>query len=540
MTFPVRITTIYAVFATLWISLADQAVERLFTDNSIHIQPYMDWIWIFFSSLLILILLSRELRKSHAEHTRSATNSQPLTRLSQPLSHMSTQEDISLPKAQEREIKHQANYDALTELPNRFLAIDRMSQAINSAIRHDQTVVVMFIDLDNFKQINDHYGQESGDQLISVAASRIQQAIRQTDTAARFGGDEFMVILNDLESADDASRVAEKVLSKLAAPCNLDDNKVLITASIGMAIFPSDGQDPYELLRHADAAMFAAKDAGGNRYAFHSTAINRSSVKRMAIEKKLRSALANNELTLHYQPIIELKSGKITAVEALLRWNNPELGSIPPAQFVPLAEATGLILAIGEWVIRTALSQLKNWHDAGRTHLKLSINISPSHFGSPDLSRTITQTLEQLQLPGELLELEITESVLLRNQDDSLKALQKLRKLGIRIALDDFGSGISSLTQLKNFPFDSLKINRSVIHALLDQPQDQALIKAALTMAQGLGIDTVAKGIETSAQLDFLRQQGLSTIQGHLYSPALAAQAFEQYDTQYSAQQPGP
>ena len=629
MTFPVKTAAIYAAFAILWISLSDTAVQLLFADDSTHIQPYMGWAFVFFSSLLILILLSRELHKRNAEQARSTASSQQLTRLSQAVSQspvsiiitdtqgnieyvnqaferisgfsrdeaigknprilrsnktpaatytslwktlsdgepwegellnqrkdrslywvqagisavrddkgdithfVSIQEDISLRKAQEHEIKHQANYDALTELPNRFLAMDRMGQAINAAIRHDQTVVVMFIDLDNFKQINDNHGQDSGDQMIAMAASRIQQAIRQTDTAARFGGDEFMVILNDLESSDDASRVAEKVLSKLAAPYKIDDKNLSITASIGMAIFPSDGQDPYELLRNADAAMFGAKDDGGNRYAFHSEAINKSSAKRMAVEKQLRLALANNELHLHYQPIVDIKSGKITAVEALLRWDNPELGSISPAQFVPLAEATGLILPIGDWVIRTALTQIKSWHDAGLTDLKLSINISPRHFGSPDLSRTISQTLEQLGLPGELLELEITESLLLRNQEDTLKALQKLRKLGIRIALDDFGAGISSLTHLKDFPFDSLKINRSFMHAILDQPQDQALIKATLAMTQGLGIDTVAKGIETQEQLEFLSQQGLSRIQGHLYSAALPAQEFEGYYAQH-------
>ena len=446
------------------------------------------------------------------------------------------EEDISLRKAQEHAIKHQANYDALTELPNRFLAMDRMSQSINAAIRHDQPVVVMFIDLDNFKQINETAGQDSGDQMIAIAASRIQEVIRQTDTAARFGGDEFMVILNDLESPDDASRVAEKVLSTLASPYKIEGNKLNITASIGMAIFPTDGQDPYELLRHADAAMFGAKDDGGNRYAFHSAAINKSSAKRMKIEKKLRLALEKNELSLQYQPIINSQSGKITSVEALLRWDNPKLGCVPPEQFLPLAEATGLILPIGEWIIRTALAQLKTWRDAGLTDIRLSINISPRHFGSPDLSRTIIQELEQLQLPGDCLELEITENLLFRNQDDTLKVLKQLRKRGIRIALDDFGSGHSSLNHLRTFPFDTLKITRDSIKGILDQPQDQTLVKAIITMANGLGLGTVAKGIENPEQLAVLNQQGLNSIQGHLYSPALTPQAFAEYYDQHNNQ----
>ncbi|MEH6823884.1 MAG: EAL domain-containing protein [Motiliproteus sp.] len=624
MTFPVKIAAIYAVFAALWINLSDLLIEALFHDNIAQFQTYKGWGFVFFSSLLILILLSRELQRRNAVQAKSEASRMELVMLSQAVSQspvaiiitdtqgtieyvnhaferitgfssaevigqnprifrsdktpdstyaelwetirrgdpwegemmnkckdgsaywvqagispvkndagevthfVAIEEDISLRKAQEHQIKHQANYDSLTELPNRFLAMDRMSQSINSAIRHDQTVVVMFIDLDNLKLINDSLGHESGDQMIAMAATRIQQVIRQTDTAARYGGDEFMVILNDLDSADDASRVAEKILSKLSAPCMIDANELSITASIGMAIFPTDGQDPYELLRHADAAMFGAKDDGGNRYEFHSAAVNSSSAERMKIEKKLRLAITNEELELRYQPIIDVHSGKITAAEALLRWHSPELGDTPPEQFIPLAEATGLILPIGEWVVRTALSQLKQWREAGLTDIKLSLNISPLHFSSPDLSRTIIQELEQLQLPGELLELEITEDLLLRNQNDTLEVFNQLAKRGIRIALDDFGSGQASLTQLKTFPFCSLKINRSCIQGIIDKPQDQALIKAALTMAKGLGLETVAKGIETQQQLDFLNQQGFNSLQGHLYSPALPAPDFEQ------------
>ncbi|MFT5719739.1 MAG: diguanylate cyclase (GGDEF)-like protein/PAS domain S-box-containing protein [Motiliproteus sp.] len=625
MTFPVRMAAIYAVFTTLWLSLSDYILETAFADYGAQIEPYKDSAFIFCSSLLILSLLSLELRRRNYQYAKSAADRQQLLQLSQAVSQspvsimitdtrgrieyvntaferisgfsshqaigqtprilrsnktpaatyarlwetlsngehwegelmnqhsnksaywikagispiknadnevthfVSIQEDISLRKAQEHQVTHQPNYDPLTELPNRFLAMDRISQAINSAIRHDQQVVVMFIDLDNFKQINDDFGQDCGDQLMAGVASRIQQAIRLTDTAARFGGDEFMVILSDLDSADDASRVAEKVLSSLAMPFKIEGNELSLTASIGIAVFPNDGQDPYELLRQADAAMFGAKDEGGNGYLFHSKALGTSSATRIKVDERLPLALENHELSLEYQPVIDSRSGRVTAVEALLRWDNPELGRVSPEQFVPLAEATGLILPIGAWVIHQVLTQLKRWHDAGLTDFRLSINISPRHFGSPDLSRTITQLLEQLQLPGERLELEVTESLLLSNQDDTLKALKKLRQRGIRIVLDDFGSGQSSLTHLKVFPFDGLKINRSTISGISDQPQDRALIKATLTMAQSLGLETVAKGIETQEQLDFLSQQGLHTVQGHLYSPALSAQAFEQY-----------
>ncbi|MFT6914335.1 MAG: diguanylate cyclase (GGDEF)-like protein/PAS domain S-box-containing protein [Motiliproteus sp.] len=625
MTFPVKTAAIYAVFATFWISLSDYMFETALEDFGIQVQHLKGPAFILFSSLLILGLLSRELRRRNIQDAKTAAGRQQLTQLSQAVSQspvsimitdtlgrieyvnsaferisgfssdqaigqtprilrsnktpaatyarlwetissgepwegelmnlhpnrssywiktgispiknaddevthfVSVQEDISLRKAQEHQVKHQANYDPLTELPNRFLAMDRMSQAINSAIRHEQQVVVMFIDLDNFKQINDDFGQDCGDQLMARVASRIQQTIRQTDTTARFGGDEFMVILSDLDSADDASRVAEKLLATLAEPFGIEDNKLTLTASIGIAIFPGDGQDPYELLRQADAAMFGAKDEGGNRYAFHSATLSNASATRIEIEKRLPLALENDELSLEYQPVIDSRNGKIIAVEALLRWKNPELGHVSPEQFVSLAEATGLILPIGAWVIHQALTQLKRWHDAGLTDLRLSINISPRHFGSPDLSRTIARMLEQLQLPGELLDLEVTESLLFSNQDDILKALSKLRKRGIRIVLDDFGSGQSSLTLLQRFPLDGLKINRSTISGISNQPQDRALIKATLAMAQGLGLETVAKGIETQEQLDFLSEQAVHTVQGHLYSPALSAQAFEQY-----------
>lgn len=453
----------------------------------------------------------------------------PVTDDSGKITHfLAIEEDISLRKAQEHQIKHQANYDSLTELPNRFLAMDRMSQAINASIRNNQTVVVMFIDLDNFKQVNDSLGHDTGDQLITLAAARIRETVRQTDTVARYGGDEFLVVLSDLESPDDASRVAEKILSMLASPYNINQRQLSITASIGMSLFPDDGQDPYELLRHADAAMFGAKDEGGNRYEYHSASANDAALERMEVEQQLRRALERQELSLHYQPLVDTHTNKIISAEALLRWDNAELGSIPPDQFIPLAEATGLILPIGNWVIETALKQLKQWRDNGLVDLKLSINISPRQFQDPGLIRTIQSTLQELDLPGTLLELEVTENLLVRNQKETQKILNKFQQMGISIALDDFGTGFSSLSYLKNFSFNTLKIDRSFIKELLDQPQDQALVKATLTMAKGLGLNTVGEGVETDEQLAFLRQHGLDVVQGFLFSAPLPPQQFEQ------------
>ncbi|MEH6624923.1 MAG: EAL domain-containing protein [Motiliproteus sp.] len=454
------------------------------------------------------------------------------------ISHfLAIEEDISDRKAQENRIKHQANYDSLTELPNRFLAMDRMSQAINNAIRHDQTVVLMFIDLDDFKRINDSMGTDIGDQLITLAAARISETVRQTDTVARYGRDEFLVILNHLDNANDAPRVAEKVLTSLASPFFIEDKELNITASIGMSMFPEDGQDPYELLRHADAAMFAAKDEGGNRYEFYSAEVNEAAVERMGIEKKLRLALENNEFSLAYQPLVELSSHSINSVEVLLRWHNPELGTISPNKFIPLAEATGLIVPIGEWVIRTACQQLRHWRDNGMGHLNLMINISPRQVMDINLLTTLISALKENQIDGNQIELEVTENLLSRNQDKTLSALGKLKELGVRLALDDFGTGHSSLNNLKSFPFDTVKIDRSYINELLHQNGDQALVEGTLITAKGLGLKTVGEGVETDEQLAYLKQQGIDGVQGFLFTPALAAKEFEAYFHQHITKQ---
>ncbi len=294
-----------------------------------------------------------------------------------------------------------------------------------------------------------------------------------------------------------------------------------------MALFPDDGQDPYELLRNADAAMFGAKDDGGNCYEYHSAAVKRASTERMQIEKQLHQALANEELSLHYQPLLN-SDNQIIAAEVLLRWESPELGAVSPDRFIPLAEVTGLILPIGHWVIETALTQLQDWRNAGRPDIKLSINISPRQFNDPSLIGFIQKKLEQLELPAELIELEVTESLLNRDQDDIKKTLQRLRKMGLSIALDNFGSGCSSLSHLQNFSFNTLKIDRHAVKGLLEQTKDLALVKASLTMAKELGLTTVGTGVETDAQLASLREYGIDMIQGHLFSPALPPAEFEQ------------
>lgn len=443
--------------------------------------------------------------------------------------YLAMQEDITEFKNKENQIKHQANYDSLTELPNRFLAMDRMGQAINNAIRNDQPVVLMIIDLDDFKRINDSMGQEVGDQMISIAAGRISETVRQTDTVARYGGDEFVIILNHLDSATDAPRVAEKVLSNLANSFFIDGNELNITASIGMAIFPDDGQDPYELLRHADAATYAAKDAGGNCYEFYSADVNEAAVQRMRIEQQLRSALEKNEFNLHFQPLVDIDSSQIKSAEVLLRWANPELGDVKPDIFLPLAESTGLIIPIGEWVVEQACKQLKEWSNQGISELSLMLNVSQRQFSDINFSRSVIASLDKYELDGKLLSLEIKESILIRDTERTRRILDRLRKRGIHIALDNFGSEQTSLNNLKDFPFDTLKIDRSYITDLIKRSSDDALVQGTLNIAKNLGMKTVGEGVESNEQYDFLKTHGIDQVQGFLFTPALPAAEFVEY-----------
>lgn len=439
------------------------------------------------------------------------------------------QEDITEEKNKENQIKHQANYDSLTELPNRFLAMDRMGQAINTAIRHEQPVVLMFIDLDDFKRINDSLGRDIGDQMISIAAGRISETVRQTDTVARYGGDEFVIILNHLDSATDAPRVAEKVLSNLSKSFFIDNHELNITASIGMAIFPDDGQDPYELLRNADAAMYAAKDAGGNCYEFYSAEVNEAAIQRMRIEQQLRIALENDEFSLHFQPLVDLQTNRINSAEVLLRWTNSELGEIKPDVFLPLAESTGLIIPIGEWVVEQACQQLKDWKEQGLSDLSLMINISQRQFSDINFSRCVISSLDKHEINGEQLSLEIKESILIRDTERTRRVLDRLKKRGINIALDNFGSGQSSINSLKDFPFDTLKIDCSYVTELFNKNSDNSLVEGTVNIAKGLGMKTIGEGVESNEQYDYLKLQGIDQVQGFLFTPALPAADFLSY-----------
>lgn len=447
---------------------------------------------------------------------------------------LAVEEDITAEKSQESRISERVNYDNLTELPNKLIAMDRMGQSINHAIRHDQSVVMMYVDIDDLSRINHTLGYDCGDDLITIAAGRIAETVRQTDTVARHSDDEFLVILNQIDTPTDAPWIAEKILSALAKPFNLDGQTVNITGSIGISVFPDDGQDPNELLRHANAAMFAAKDQGGNSYEFYSAQVNEDAHQRMDLEHKLRQALENNELTLSYQPLISLEQGNITEVEALLRWHNPELGQVPTRDFLAIAEASGLILPIGKWVIQQACRQLQQWRQQGLDDMRLMINLSAKQFHDSGLLSTLHENLQACGLNGDSLVLEINERLLSRNQPEVLDILNRIRQLGIRIALDDFGSGQSSLNLIRSFPLDILKIDRETI-AALPRKSDKALVQGTLALAREMGLRTVGEGVETTDQRDFLKQQGVDDIQGHLYSPALSPDQVKEYVDNFSA-----
>jgi diguanylate cyclase (GGDEF)-like protein/PAS domain S-box-containing protein len=430
--------------------------------------------------------------------------------------------DISERKHTEARLVQQANYDTLTGLPNRLLAADRLSQALGRARRIHKNVAVMFLDIDHFKNVNDTLGHAVGDKLLTEVAGRLTECVREDDTVARLGGDEFLIIIPELNALKDAEIVAEKVIETLNHPCSLGERELFVGASIGITGFPVDSDDPDVLLRNADAAMYRAKAAGRNTFRFFTPEMNVQLQRRLEIESHLRYAISRDELYLHFQPQMHIESGKLVGAEALLRWKNPELGAVTPDQFIPLAEETGLINSIGEWVLVQACKIASSWQTSTDA-VRLAVNISPVQFRGGRLIDTVSRALEQSGLAAWLLELEITERVLVEDNPNTSEILKSLKEMGIRLVLDDFGKGYSSLSYLKRFPFDVLKIDRSFVSGVTINPEDAALCKAITAMASSLSLEVVAEGVETSAQWDFLRSHGVGLVQGFYISRPLAA-----------------
>jgi len=428
--------------------------------------------------------------------------------------------DISDLKANEERIRQLAYYDVLTGLPNRRLLEDRLHMATAHARRNQQQMAVLFIDLDRFKRINDSLGHEVGDQLLNSIAQRLLLAVREDDTVARMGGDEFVAILSDIDSPAQAVQVARRMLEALQQPTIIQGHELVVTVSIGISIYPDDGKDGELLLRNADAAMYRAKGSGRNAYQLYTPTMNARSLETLALESALHHALENDEFELYYQPQLEAGSGRIIAAEALLRWNHPDLGLTSPADFIPLAEETGLIISISEWVTKEACRQLATWQQQGFSELNISINIATRQFYHPDFCDTMVHCLQEAAVDPDQLTLELTESMLMDEALQTIRILNTLHGMGFSITLDDFGTGFSSLTHLRSFPLDELKIDRAFVR-YIDHPQrkDAAIVSSVINLAHSLGLRVVAEGVETKEQMHFLQRHGCDVLQGFYFSP---------------------
>lgn len=429
-------------------------------------------------------------------------------------------------KRAQQNLDYMAHFDALTGLPNRTLFSDRLRQAMAHVHRHQGIAAVMFIDLDNFKNINDTLGHGTGDMLLKAVAQRILDCLREGDTVARLGGDEFIVMLPDLAHIQDAAQVAQKILDILSQSFDIAQLELYVSASIGISIYPNDAREMEGLLANADAAMYHAKKLGKNNYQFFTANMNVKAQNHVRLENQLRRALERNEFLLHYQPQVEAKTGKIIGIEALLRWNNPELGLVPPAELIPLAEETGLIVPIGNWVLHTACAQARAWQLAGMP-IRIAVNLSGRQFQQhqrQQLLNTVINTLEETGLPPDLLELEITESIMMEHLDAALDILGELKKLGVRFSIDDFGTGYSSLGYLKQLPINTLKIDRAFIRDIINDPNDAAITAAIIVMAQKLNLDVIAEGVETAEQMQFLHNLNCHAIQGYHFSRPVEAE----------------
>ncbi|SFN88928.1 PAS domain S-box-containing protein/diguanylate cyclase (GGDEF) domain-containing protein [Nitrosospira briensis] len=424
-------------------------------------------------------------------------------------------------KTTEERLTYLAQFDPLTELPNRSLFLDRLRQAMEQAQRSRGRVGVVFADLDRFKIVNDTMGHSTGDKLLVLVAQRLQQCVRSGDTVARLGGDEFAFILSNLARAEDATIVAEKVIAALSLLFELDGQEIYTSVSLGISIYPGDGTDADSLLRNADTAMFQAKEQGRAIYQFYLPQMNERAVARLKIETQLRGALARREFVLHYQPKASLTSGEITGFEALLRWQHPAHGLVPPLKFISVLEDTGLIVSVGEWVVRTVCDQLNKWQSQGLVLHPVSVNLSARQFQQQDLDSVIGKTLEMTAIDPHFLEFELTESVLMKEAEAAANALQNLKAFGVKISMDDFGTGYSSLAYLKRFPLDTLKIDRAFIRDVTTDLDDAAIAVAMIKLAHSLGLKVVAEGVETRAQLDFLIENGCDEMQGYYFSQPL-------------------
>ena len=436
--------------------------------------------------------------------------------------------DLSDRKRTEQQMEYQAYHDALTGLANRRLFQEHLTLALALAARKRRPVAVLFLDLDHFKVVNDSLGHTLGDALLREIATRLRSSVREGDVVARVGGDEFTIVLQELEKKEDAAAMAQRVLRIVAEPIDVDGQRLYVTTSIGIAVHPDDGEDAETLLKNADNAMYRAKAVGRNTYEMSTQELSRSMQERLTLESGLHQAMERNEFEVYYQPQIDIRSMRIVGMEALLRWRHPDRGLMTPSNFLSVAEERGFIVLIGDWVLRTALNQARSFRDMGFHDFRVAVNLSARQFRELSLVDSIENAIEQSRLEPSSLELEITESVAMENIDMTLKVLERLRRTGISIAIDDFGMGHSSLSYLKRFPIDCLKIDRNFVEDLPDRFEDAAIVRSVIELAQGLNLRVVAEGVETKPQLDFLRDHGCREVQGFYFGFPVPAPQFQE------------
>jgi diguanylate cyclase (GGDEF)-like protein/PAS domain S-box-containing protein len=436
--------------------------------------------------------------------------------------------DLSQNKQTQEKLNHLAYHDALTDLPNQVLFKDRLKQAIALSRRSDQLQAVLLLNLDRFKTINDSLGYTAGDRLLQSVAQRLTNCVRESDTVARFGGDEFAILLTQIPRAQDAANVARAIKQTLDQAFLFEDQEIFVSSSIGISLYPHDGRDTAALLKNAGAALDRAKVQGGNNFQFYTAGGTTRALKQLVLESNLRPGLERSEFIVQYQPQVDVRGFHLVGMEALIRWQHPSLGLLYPNEFIPLAEDSGLIIALGDWVMRTACAQSKLWQDAGLTPLTLSVNFSARQFQQPTFMTAVAQILKETNLDPRWLELELTESSIMKDPEEAIEKLHELKLMGIKVAIDDFGTGYSSLNYLKRFPIDTLKIDKTFVSDVCKDPHDTAIVRAIINLGHALDLTVIAEGVETKEQLQYLSALECDVVQGFLFSKALSAAAFEE------------
>ncbi len=442
--------------------------------------------------------------------------------------------DLSQTKQTQDKLNHLAYHDALTDLPNQVLYKDRLKQAIALSRRNDQMQAVLLLNLDRFKTINDSLGYTAGDRLLQSVAERLTSCVRESDTVARFGGDEFAILLTHISRAQDAANAARAIKETLDQAFLFDDQEVFVSSSIGIAVYPQDGRDTASLLKNAGAALDRAKVQGGNNYQFYTAGGTRRALKQLVLESNLRGAIDRSEFLVHYQPQVDTRSFQLVGMEALVRWNHPSLGVLYPGEFIALAEDSGLIIQLGDLVLREACAQSMAWQDAGLAPMRLSVNFSARQFQQATFISSVAEILKETNLDPRWLELELTESSVMKDPEQAIEKLHELKLMGIRVAIDDFGTGYSSLNYLKRFPIDTLKIDRSFVSDICKDPHDTAIVRAIITLGHALDLTVVAEGVETQEQLQYLSSLNCDVVQGFLFSKSLTPSAFEELLVEHS------